>query len=229
MTDPASPPQQPPRAARSSVRGRWTIVAIFALGFAVLGGLYLSPKGRPPAEPAGLSPDLPPRAVQFVVLDCGPLGPAPDVIATGVRAVDGSPDVVVLLGLDGSAAAPTAEALGMRASFHPALSERAQPTAGDRGRVGLCVLSRHGLYGTEVVRAGDGRIVGVRTVAAIDGHRVPVAAVDVTEGLSVPTVAVTVGRTGGALFAAGPAAGGKVDVITRKASPDAIGFALSRP
>jgi len=167
--------------------------------------------------------------VRFVVLDCAPLGPAPDVFAAGVRAVDASPDVVVLLGADGAAAAPTAEALGMRASFHPALAQRARPDPGGRARSGVCVLSRHGLFATEPVRVGDGRVVGVRTVAAVDGHRVPLAAVDLAAQADAPNGITATGRAAGALFAVTTPGGGKVDVITRKSNPDAIGFTLSRP
>lgn len=223
MTDPIA--NSPSKRSAASHRGRWTIAAIFAVAFAVLAGLYVAPRDRSPAVPAGLIAGWPDRPVTFVVLDAGPLGPRPELVAEAVlRAAanagrgggsgdgvlaSGGPavaaDVVLLIDVEASMVPPVAEALKMQGSFHPQLYQRAR-----RGRAnvgpppGVCLLSRLGLYAGAPVRKGGGPgeapTVGVTATAGVDGRRFDVTCLDVRQNADAGAILVGVqaGLVGGA-------------------------------
>jgi hypothetical protein len=238
MADTAAPEaSKPPAAGRS---GKWTIVAIFLLGSAVLVGLYLSPRTRPPAEPQGLLSGLPDRPIRLVLLDCGTGGVPPETIAATVKQLHGDPDIVMLLNIDGTSVAPTAGALGMAATFHPSLGERVRPDAASGNTTSLGILSRHGLYDGAPIRLTERRSIGVRAVAAIDGHRLALAAIHIAEKpgaeptpfpAAVGVVDLLAGRTGDGLFVrwnddAGPT---PLQIATRRESPAGLLAVLARP
>jgi hypothetical protein len=175
---PAIPPARRPR----SNRGAWTITAIFGLGFAVLSGLYFSPRGYAPAVPGGLVEGWPDKSLTFVVVDGGPIGPRPELLAEAVAKAAGSgelPDVALIVDVEASMVPPVAEALRMQGSFHPQLYQRVRKDRQAGGPPpGVCVLSRHPLYAGRAVRDGD-RTVGVTAVGAVDGRRFSVTCLDV--------------------------------------------------
>ena len=144
---------------------------MFAFGGAVLWGLYLAPRARPPVSP-GVPWAAPARQLRFVSIDCdaGAEGsPTADQIVAAARPLDA--DFVLLQRVRSEDAAPLAEGLGMQRSFHPqcfqALGTR------PRGPVGCLVLSKHPLYDAQPLRrdARGAPCFGVRVVAVVEGSR----------------------------------------------------------
>jgi hypothetical protein len=157
-------------------------VALFALGGAVLWGLFQAPRNRAPASPA-LPWGTPGRPLRFVSLDIGGQPGVSDALEAQVRGLD--PDFVLVQNVRYDDAVPLAEALGMAKHFHPALFQRADPRSKDAP--GDLLLSPHPLYdaGRVDLDADVSRhdAHGVRAVAAIDGVRFLVASgVGATDG-----------------------------------------------
>lgn len=197
MTQP-DPLARPPRRPASN-RGAWTVVAIFALGLTVLGGLFLAPRGHAPPLPAGTPRGRPDQPVVGVLLDCKPIGASPDAIVAAVRRLADSarsagdppsagdplrpgatPDLVVLVDVEGTFVPPVIAALGLQGSYHPQLYQRVRPTAGEKVKVGVCVLSKHPLYAGRPIRTAD-RSIGVAADVVIAGRAFTVACVDVKD------------------------------------------------
>ena len=246
----ADPTVRPPRRP-GSARGAWTIVAIFAVGFAVLAGLFLAPKGRAPVLPAGTPRGLPERPASGVLLDCRPLGASPDAIVAAVRTLDPAPDLVLLLDVEATLLPNVVQALGLQASYHPQLYQRVRPSAEAKEKVGLCVLSRHPLYDGRSIRLGRERPIGVAAEVVIEGRALAVSCLDVREpwfatsrSAAPPEAAeafarvdVVAGRSAGRLFAERAAAattvpsagGGTVEVLRRMENPAALTFRIAGP
>lgn len=158
----------PPEARRKSRRGMLVCVGLFVLGGAVLWGLFLAPRNRPPAAPA-VPWGTPVRPLRFVTVDLGgvPLAEGGDLVAD-LRKLD--PDFVLVQNARFNDVLPLAEGLGMAKSFHPRLFQRPDPKAKDAP--GDAILSIHALYEARPVAVlpdpdiREGR--GVRAVAVVD-------------------------------------------------------------
>lgn len=234
----------PVAAARhpGSNRGAWTIVAIFALGFAVLAGLFAAPRGHAPPLPTGGPRGLPGRPVTGVLLDCRPLGPSPDAVLAALRDLEPDADVVLLVDVEASLVPPVVEALGLQASYHPQLYQRVRPTPGGKEKIGLCILSPHPQYAGRPIRLADGRVVGVAADVVVDGSAFSVACLDLREPSyaavrSAPPTSVlaepfegfevVAGRSEGALFVDALNAADGASVVRRRTAPDGLAFRLA--
>lgn len=179
---PAATPKPPAaRPPRRSSRGKWTIAAMFALGLAVLGGLFLAPRNKPPAAPPGVPWGVPDGPLRVVFYDARPAADGPgrtaDEIAADVRRLSDPPsalppaaaDYVLVVNLDPDAVLDLAAALGMQQSYHPSLFHRLPP--GRRGQAGgVCILSRHPLYEAAPLRSA-GETFGVSAVSVVGGRK----------------------------------------------------------
>lgn len=161
------------RALRRSARGALAILAMFALGGALLWGLFRAPRAAAPRSP-DVPWGLPSRPLRVVFIDCGwagdgEAGVTPGEVIANLRVPD--PDFVFLQGVRSEDALTYADRLGMQRSFHPrlyqALGER------PRGLVGCLVLSKHALYDASPLTRGrpHGDCIGVRATAVVDGLR----------------------------------------------------------
>ena len=167
MTE-SNTPTAPPVAPRKSRRGVLVCVGLFALGGAVLWGLFLAPRNRPPSAPA-VPWGTPVRPLRFVTIDLGgaSVDDGGDLVAD-LRKLD--PDFVLVQNVRFNDVLPLAEGLGMAKSFHPRLFQRPDPRAKDAP--GDVILSIHPLYDARPVavlpdpdiREGS----GVRAVAVVD-------------------------------------------------------------
>src|SRR3954471_18263473 len=115
----ARPTRQP---ARHSMRGAWTILAMFALGGLVLLGLFLAPRPHSPPAPPGVPFGVPATPLRVVVYDAAAAGRplAAESIAADLRnrlPGAGDADYVLLLGVEADQAPALASALGMQQSF----------------------------------------------------------------------------------------------------------------
>jgi hypothetical protein len=221
MTEPddqSSTPPVPRRYAHpTSSRGTWTIVAIFLLGAAVLVGLFLAPRAKPPPAPPGQADGFPVRPLKVLVVDGALAGGAPAALITAGRALEPEPDVLMLTNVDAAVVSPVAEGFRMQASFHPQLYQRVKPEPGGRESLGVCLLARFPLFATEPARAADRRIVGVRSVAHVDGRAFRIACLNVrgetpAAPQGIPSAGMVIthhsrGDVSAALTAAAPAAG----------------------
>ena len=158
----------PPEARRKSRRGMLVCVGLFVLGGAVLWGLFLAPRNRPPTAPA-VPWGTPARPLRFVTIDLG----GGSVTEGGELVADLGkldPDFVLVQNVRFNDVLPLAEGLGMAKSFHPRLFQRPDPKAKDAP--GDVILSIHPLYDASPVAVlpapdvSEGR--GVRAVAVVD-------------------------------------------------------------
>ncbi|QOV91142.1 hypothetical protein [Humisphaera borealis] len=204
---PSTPPQHRHPGSR---RGVWTIVAIFVLGFAVLGGLYLSPKSHAPSAPGGITNGLPNPPIAGVLLDCRPYGASPQSITSAIRRLAESPDLLVLVDIESSLVPPVIEAFGMERSYHAELFQRSQASLASREKIGVCILSKHGLFEGTPMRI-DRRSVGVETVMVVENRAMRVRCIALDDAPLPPSpaahpkawvggatpVVLTAGRIGG--------------------------------
>lgn len=157
----------------------WTIVAIFTLGFAVLAGLYLSPKSQAPRLPATVTFGPPPRPVTGVLIDCRPLGGSSEAIVAGIRKLAPSPELLLLVDIESSLVPGVIEAFGMQKSYHAELFQRSEARVGG-DRIGVCILSSHGLFEGTPIRV-DRRSIGVASAVVVGGKAMHVRCVAVDD------------------------------------------------
>lgn len=170
-----------------SRRGIWTIAAIFALGLIVLAGLYLSPRSISPTVPAGVVSGVPDQVIRGVLLDCRPLGASPDRVIAAVRELASAPDLLLLVDIESSLVPAVVEAFAMQRSYHAELYQRAQPSLAGGGRIGVCILSPHGLFQASPVRV-DRRVIGVETIMVIDGKSMHVRCLALDDAVALPPI-----------------------------------------
>ena len=160
---------------KRSARGALTVVTMFALGGAVLWGLYLAPRGVSPRSPA-VSWGAPARTLRFVSFDCGgkPFEQVRNAVG-GIRG--GDADFVMLQRVPAGDVLSFVEGLGLQQTYYTNLFQRTGP--GGRDEAGCVVLSKHPLYDAHGVRP-DGRrgaCFGTWVVAAVDGVRFAIVSV----------------------------------------------------
>jgi len=152
-----------------SPRGALTILAMFALGGAVLWGLFHARRATSPPSPQ-LPWGAPKKALRFVSLDCRASGA--DALGPTLDAIRGrDPDFVLLQQVPADDVLAFVERLGLQQSYSTPLFHR----SGMRGRdeTGCLVLSKHPLYDAGGVLP-DGRrgvCLGTWAVAAVGGVR----------------------------------------------------------
>jgi hypothetical protein len=149
-------------------------LAMFALGGAVLWGLFLAPRGRSPAAP-DLPWGAPMQPLRFVSIEFGGQPGVRESLVQSVKDLD--PDYVLVQNIRFDDVLPLAEALGMARSFHPQLFQRPDPRSADAP--GDLILSKHALYeaGPLVLDPDPTHTHarGVKAVAATDQYRFIVA------------------------------------------------------
>jgi endonuclease/exonuclease/phosphatase family metal-dependent hydrolase len=166
---------------------------MFALGGAVLLGLYLSPRGASPASP-NVPWRAPPRTLRFVSLDCG--GAGFDQLKGSIEAVRQSGcDFVLLQQVPAGEVLLFVEGLGLQQSYYTNLFQRIGP--GGRDEIGCLILSKHLLYDARPL-APEGRRgphIGTWAVAAVDGSRF--AVISAAPGAGGTNPAASEWRAGG--------------------------------
>jgi hypothetical protein len=178
-----SAPQASPRS--SSPRGKWTIAAVFAVGFAVLAGLMFFPRERPPAAPPELRWGAADRALLFVTCDLAKNRASKN--SERVRAaareagVAGQPDYVLLLNAAADEAMVMARELDMHASYRPQHHQRVKRAGGGDASAGVCILSPHPLYEGGPLRIDRKHSAGVSVVSAVGGKKFRVACLYLTD------------------------------------------------
>jgi hypothetical protein len=182
VTEPSAP--APPK--RRSPRGKWTVVAMFVLGGAVLAGLFFAPRPKSPSAPPGIPVGVPEQPLKFAVYDLGVAGGSAlgsDTIAREIASAVPAPDYVILLHAPLEDAAAIAAEFGMRASYDPRLCQRLRPPEGGNERIAACILSRHPLYDAQRLTARSAKEpYGIAAWTAVGGKKFLVACVWATPG-----------------------------------------------
>lgn len=188
----AQTPQAPSLRGRHprSSRGTWTIVAIFAVGLAVLAGLMLVPRNKPPAAPAGVPWGVPQEPVFIVTCDLAGRQVPIEALAAEVRSVakaggaaGDSPDLLLLAHAGADDALALARLMGMQASYRPQHHQRVRRLGGHGGSagtsdlVGVGLLSKHPLYEGGPLKIDRKRSAGVSAVVVVRGRKFRVACV----------------------------------------------------
>ena len=164
---------QPAPGRGRPVRGALTILAMFALGGAVLWGLYRAPRATSPRSP-DVRWGVPARTLRVVAVDCGwtasgTVGTTPGDIVPDLARLE--PDLVLLRAMRSEDAVAYAEGLGMQRSFHPRLYQALGTRP--RGPVGCLVLSKHPVFDAVPLlsQGPDRTCFGVRATSVVDGVR----------------------------------------------------------
>ena len=170
-----------------SPRGALTILAMFALGGAVLWGLFHAQRATSPPSPE-LPWGAPKKAVRFVSIDCRGLGAdALRPTLDAIRAQD--PDFVMLQQVPAADVLAFVERLSLQQSYSTPLFQRTGMRGGDE--TGCMVLSKHPLYEARGVLP-DGRrgvCLGTWAVAAVGGVRFAVLSTAATGASGVDAAA----------------------------------------
>ena len=158
-----------------SPRGALTILAMFALGGAVLWGLFQARRASPPRSP-DVPWGVPQGAVKFVSFDCR--GAGPDQHAPALDSIrESDPDFVMLQRVPAPDVLRFVEALRLQQTYYTNLFQRTGPRG--RDETGSLVLSKHPLYDARPVEPEGrrGPHLGTWAVAAIGGVRFVVVSV----------------------------------------------------
>jgi hypothetical protein len=181
VTEPNPPTPQKHRSSR----GKWTVVAMFVLGGAVLAGLFLAPRPKSPPAPADVPVGVPEGPLKFAVYDLGPGGSAlgSDAIAREIASAVPAPDYVILLHAPLEDAAAIAGEFGMQGSYDPRLGQQLRDPEAGSEKVAACILSRHPLYDAEPLTLPPGKEpFGIRAWSVVGGRKFLVACAWATPG-----------------------------------------------
>jgi hypothetical protein len=152
-----------------SPRGPLTVLAMFALGGAVLWGLFHARRAASPSSP-DLPWGAPPRPLRFASLDCG--GADSDRLGdTLLRVRQSDPDFILLQRVPAGNVIGFVERLGLQQHHSIPLYRR----TGIRGHAdtGCLILSKHPLYDARGIEPTGmrGACYGTWAVAAAEGVR----------------------------------------------------------
>jgi endonuclease/exonuclease/phosphatase family metal-dependent hydrolase len=138
--------------SKRSLRGALTVLAMFALGGAVLWGLFLARRATSPRSP-NISWGVPRGSVRVVSFDCG--GKGFDELGDSVSEIRScDADFVLLQQVPAEDLLRFVEALGLQKSHYTQLFQRTG--RGGRDETGSLVLSKHPLYDAAGIRP-DGK------------------------------------------------------------------------
>jgi hypothetical protein len=177
-------PDPKPNAKVRSSRGKWTVVAMFVLGGAVLVGLFLAPRPKSPSAPTNVTVGVPDPPLNFVVCDLGTGGPSlsPEAIAGDIAGQEVVPDYLILFHVSLEDAAAIAAQFGMQDSYDPRLGQKLRPADAGGERITTCILSRHALYDAEPLKDSTNEPYGIRAWSAVGGKKFLVAGALATGG-----------------------------------------------
>ena len=172
------------------------MLGLFALGGAVLWGLYQAPRATSPAAPPATewgAPDRPVRVASFNALH---LQRGLDAVVAEVRKVE--PDFVLLQEVDSRDVVSLAAALGMRQHHHPNAFERSANLAGPKATWGNVIFAKHSLYDAGPIPNPGGGSFGVWATTVVDGKKFVVANVHLSAapGAGLPHVNASGGDRG---------------------------------
>ncbi|HYO11062.1 MAG TPA: endonuclease/exonuclease/phosphatase family protein [Tepidisphaeraceae bacterium] len=154
---------------RRFARGSLLVLGLFAVGGAMLWGLFLAPRPSSPAAPAGVGWGVPGRTLRFVSYNVLHNQRGIENVVAAIKPLDA--DFVLLQEAESRHATDLARALGMTQTYHPRLYERSANLAGPRATWGNLILSRHPMYDAGPIPNPGGGSFGVWAVAVIEDKK----------------------------------------------------------
>jgi endonuclease/exonuclease/phosphatase family metal-dependent hydrolase len=158
---------------RGGKRGVWLVLGLFAVGGAVLWGLFLAPRAvSPPPPPRAVfgAPDRPVRIVSFNILHNQR---GIDNVVADIKAFE--PDILLLQEVESRDVIGLAERLGMRRQHHPRMYERSVNLAGPRASWANLILSKVPVYEAGSIPNPGGGSFGVWGTAVVGDRKFIVA------------------------------------------------------
>jgi endonuclease/exonuclease/phosphatase (EEP) superfamily protein YafD len=165
--------RSPVASPRSLSRGAILVLGLFALGGAVLWGLFHAPRATSPAAPATAEWGVPARPLRFVSFNVLHLQRGTDGVVAAIKALD--PDFVLLQEVESRDVVGLAQALGMQRSHHPNAYHASVNLDGPKATWGNLILSRHPLYEAGSIPNPGGGSFGVWAITEVDGKKFVVA------------------------------------------------------
>src|SRR5215217_2137076 len=129
---------------RRHARGAILVLGLFALGGAVLWGLFHAPRATSPAAPAAAEWGVPARPLRFVSFNVLHLQRGTDQVVDAINKLH--PDFVLLQEVESRDVVGLAEALDMQRSHHPNTYHASVNLDGPKATWGNVIFSRHPLY-----------------------------------------------------------------------------------
>ena len=154
-------------------RGAILVLGLFALGGAVLWGLFQAPRPTSPPAPAANGWGVPSRPVRVVSFNVLHLKRGFDAVVNEVRKVD--PDFVLLQEVESRDVVGLARAFDMQRYHHPNAYERSGNLDGPKSTWGNVIFSNHPLYDAGPISNPGGGSFGVWATSVIDGRKFVVA------------------------------------------------------
>ena len=154
-------------------RGAIVVLGLFALGGAVLWGLFQAPRATSPPAPAVSGWGVPARPIRVASFNVLHLQRGFDGVVNDVRALN--PDFVLLQEVESRDVVGLARALGMQQYHHPNAYERSSNLDGPKATWGNVIFSKHPLYDAGPIPNPGGGSFGVWATSVIDGHKFVVA------------------------------------------------------
>ena len=158
---------------RWNSRGAILVLSLFALGGAVLWGLFQAPRATSPPAPAASGWGVPARPIRIASFNVLHLQRGFDAVVNEIRAVN--PDFVLLQEVESRDVVGLARALGMQQYHHPNAYERSGNLDGPKATWGNVIFSKHPLYEAgPIPNPGDGSF-GVWATSVIDRQKFVIA------------------------------------------------------
>ena len=156
-----------------SWRGTVLVLALFAVGGAMLWGLFLAPHAVSPPAPLDASWGVPQRSLRFVSYNILHNQRGIDAVTKEINAHE--PDFVLLQEVESRDLVELAARLDMEHHHHPRLYERSENLAGRKATWGNYIVSKHPLYDAASIPNPNGGSFGVWATAVVDGKKFVVA------------------------------------------------------
>ena len=158
---------------RWNSRGAILVLGLFALGGAVLWGLFQAPRATSPPAPAASGWGVPSRPIRVASFNVLHLQRGFDAVVNEIRAVDA--DFVLLQEVESRDVVGLARVLGMQQYHHPNAYERSGNLDGPKATWGNVIFSKHPLYDAGPIPNPGGGSFGVWVTSVIEGHKFVVA------------------------------------------------------
>ena len=158
---------------RSFRRGAIVVLGLFALGGAVLWGLFMAPRATSPPAPAAAGWGVPTRPIRVASFNVLHLQRGFDAVVNEVRAVN--PDIVLLQEVDSRDVVGLARALGMQQYHHPNAYERSGNLDGPKATWGNVIFSKHPLFDAGPIPNPGSGSFAVWATSVVDGQKFVVA------------------------------------------------------
>jgi endonuclease/exonuclease/phosphatase family metal-dependent hydrolase len=156
-----------------SWRGILLVIGLFAVGGAMLWGLFLAPRAVSPPAPTDVPWGVPQRPIRFVSYNILHNQRGIERVADEINAR--RPDFVLLQEAESRDLIELAARLDMERHHHPRLYERSSNLAGRKATWGNFILSKHPVFEAASIPNPGGGSFGVWATAVVDGRKFVVA------------------------------------------------------